>query len=169
MPTPIHLLLIITAVATALMAGLFFAWSVSVMPGIALLPDAAFIAAMRAMNKAILNPIFFAAFFGTLLLLPLSTWLHYSQPPSIRFWLLLAATMLYGAGVFGVTFFGNVPLNDRLAAFSLSSASAGEIAALRAGFEDPWNRLNNIRTISSILSILLVIIACLSPSSPSGK
>jgi len=176
MLTPIHLLLIITATSTALMAGLFFAWSVSVMPGIALLPDAAYIAAMQAMNTAILNPVFFAAFFGTLGLLPLSTWLQYSQPLSPRFWLLLSATILYAAGVFGVTFFGNVPLNDTLGAFPLQSATAGEIAALRIGFEGPWNNLNNIRTIASTLSILLVIIACLShtnispaDSSPIGK
>lgn len=163
MLTPINLVLILTATTTALMAGLFFAWSCSVMPGIGRLPDASFLSSMQAMNRAILNPVFFSAFFGALLLLPLSAVLHYHLHPSPRFWLLIAAAILYGTGVFGITMVGNVPLNDRLDAFPLSSASASDMAAIRAAFEESWNNLNTIRTLASTLTIVLVIIACLYP------
>jgi uncharacterized membrane protein len=161
MLTPINLVLILAAAATALMAGLFFAWSCSVMPGIGRLPDATFLSSMQAMNRAILNPAFFSAFFGALLLLPLSAYLHYHHHPSPRFWLLVAASILYGIGVFGITMVGNVPLNDRVDAFPLSSASASDMAAIRAAFEEPWNQLNTIRTLASTVCIVLVIIACL--------
>lgn len=160
--TTMQIILIITATTTALMAGLFYAYTCSVNLGLARLPDTGYIAAMQSINKAILNPLFFAGFLGTLLLLPLSTYLHYTQPTSTRFILLLMASVAYAIGVFGVTILGNVPLNDTLAGFNLQSASEEAIAAQRASFEGRWNNLNTIRTISSTLSILLVIIACLS-------
>lgn len=160
--TPSNLVLIFAAVTTALMAGLFYAWSISVVPGIVRLPDREYIAAMQSMNDAIENPIFFAAFFGAMFLLPISTYMHYSQPMSARFWFLLAASVLYIVGVMGLTMFGNVPLNIALRNFDIPGASAQEIASLRTKFEGPWNNLNSIRTVANILSLVCVILACLS-------
>ncbi len=158
------LCLVLTATSTALIGGLFYAWSCSVTIGLARLPDSGYIAAMQAMNRAIQNPVFFAAFLGTAVLLPLCTYLHYSSPLSVRFWYLFGATVVYLLGVLGVTIFGNVPLNEALDAFPLSSASAAEMAAQRARFEGPWNGLNTVRTLASTLAIILVILACLHPT-----
>ena len=155
-------ILAITATTTSLIAGLFYAYSCSVNAGLSGLSDSAYVAAMQSINKAIINPLFFLSFMGTLLLLPLSTYLHYEDQKSARFLLLLGATTLYCIGSFGVTMFGNVPLNDALATFNLESASSAEITLQRAKFEGPWNRLHTIRTIASILSLVMVIIACLS-------
>ena len=141
------------------MAGLFYAWSCSVMLGFARLSNREFVSAMQATNRAILNPVFFAAFFGAPILLPISTFLHYGQ--SMRFWLLLAATVIYLIGNFGVTMFGNVPLNNVLDRFDLETASEEETALQRANFERRWNNLNTIRTVSSTLAVILVVIACL--------
>ena len=52
------MLLIITAVFTGLMAGLFYSWSISVTPGIARLVDKEYLASFQAMNRAIINPLF---------------------------------------------------------------------------------------------------------------
>ena len=161
MPTLANVILVLTATTTALIAGLFYAWSCSVTLGLARLPDTVYIAFMQTTNKAILNPVFFISFLGTALLLPLSTFLHYGPATSHRFSFLLAATLLYFIGVLGVTIFGNIPLNNALADFNLNSASAGAMAAQRAKFEGRWNNLNIIRTIASVLSVMLVIIACL--------
>jgi uncharacterized membrane protein len=155
-------ILLITATTTALAAGVFYTWTCSVTTGLARLPDDAYINTMQTFNKAILNPLFFISFLGTLFLLPLTTYQHYTSFHSPRFLLLLAATIVYLIGVFGVTCLGNVPLNDSLEAFNLHTASAAEIAAQRLRFEQPWNNLNNVRTITSILSLMLVIMACLS-------
>ncbi|MDQ3747581.1 MAG: DUF1772 domain-containing protein [Acidobacteriota bacterium] len=162
MPTLTNIILVITATMTALMAGLFYAWSCSVMLGFARLSNREFISAMQSTNRAIQNPIFFAAFFGAPVLLPLSVFLHYGQPLPARFWFLLAATIMYLIGTFGVTIFGNVPLNNTLDCFDLQAASEAEITLQRANFERRWNNLNTIRTVSSLLAIMLVVIACLS-------
>ncbi len=155
------LVLLLAAVMTALMAGLFYAWSVSVMPGIARLPDHGFLSAMQEMNRAILNPLFFLCFMGAAVLLPIATFLQYSQPVSGRFWLLLLASIAYLVGVLGVTMAGNVPLNNMIDSFQIQSATAQELAKMRQDFEGPWNRLNTVRTLSVTLSVVLVIMACL--------
>jgi uncharacterized membrane protein len=161
-----NFLLVLTATFSALMAGLFFAWSCSINAGLGRLSDIAYITAMQNINSAILNPLFFMVFFGAVILLPASTLVHYSQPISIRFWYLLAASIIYVVAVFGVTVFGNVPLNDALKNFQLQGASLQEIASQRLKFEGPWVHLNNIRTIGSIVSTVLVILACLSTKTP---
>ena len=150
-----------TAVTTALIAGLLYAYSCSVNPGLNRLPDASYLAAMQAINRAIQNPVFFLSFLGTLVLLPLSTWLQYSQAGSTRFWLLLLASIVYGIGVFGVTAVGNVPLNETLNAVDLANGSSTELANLRSAFEQPWNRLHSLRTVASMATLVLVIAACL--------
>jgi uncharacterized membrane protein len=154
-----NIILVITATMTALMAGLFYAWSCSVMLGFASLKDREFVAAMQATNRAIQNPVFFAAFLGAPLFLPVSTFLNYAAAP--RFALLLAASVIYLTGTFGVTIFGNVPLNNTLERFDLESATDEETARQRTNFERRWNNLNTIRTVSSTLAVILVIIACL--------
>ena len=161
MPTLTNIVLVITATTTALMAGLFYAFSCSVNLGLARLSNAEYISAMQSINRAIQNPIFFAAFFGAPILLPLSVFLHYGQTLPARFWLLLGATIIYLLGTFGVTVFGNVPLNKMLDRFNLESASEAEIAAARTNFEKRWNNLNTVRTISSTLALIVVVIACL--------
>ena len=159
--TTTNIILTITATTTALIAGLLYAYSCSVNIGLGRLVDAEYISAMQSINKAIQNPLFFISFMGTLLLLPLCTYLHYNQPLSNRFWLLLMSTAVYIIGVIGVTALGNIPLNNALDQFNLSTASAEAIANQRAQFEGAWNRFHTVRTIASIISLVLVIIACL--------
>lgn len=153
------IILVITATLTALQAGLFYAWSCSVMLGFARLNDREFVTAMQATNRAILNPVFFVSFFGAPVFLIISTIFHYYQPH--RFWFLLAATVVFLGGTFGVTMFGNVPLNNRLDRFDLKAATEEQIALQRKNFERPWNNLNAVRAVSSTISVILVIIACL--------
>ena len=112
---------------------------------------------MQHINNAILNPVFFLTFVGTLLLLPISTWLQYTQGNSNTYYLLLGASLVYIIGVFGVTAAGNVPLNDMLAKADLNSLSVTELSALRAQFEKPWLRFHHIRTISVVLSFILTL------------
>jgi uncharacterized membrane protein len=45
----------------------------------------------------------------------------------MQFALLLASSVLYIAGSFGLTMMGNVPLNQRLAKFNVAKASGNEI------------------------------------------
>jgi uncharacterized membrane protein len=156
-----NITLLITAFTTALIAGLFYSYSCSVNPGLGKLPDAGYMAAMQSINREILNPLFFMSFMGTVILLPVSTWLQYSNPAPTSFYLMLAATIVYAVGTFGVTIMGNVPLNNALDGFNLQSASPDMIHQQRELFEKPWNRLHSIRTIANAIALILVLLACL--------
>ncbi len=153
--------LLIAAFLTALIAGLFYSYSCSVNAGLGKLPDAAYLAAMQSINREILNPLFFMSFMGTLFLLPLATWLQFSNPVSTRFYFMLAATLVYAIGTFGVTILGNVPLNNALDGFQLQSASPGLLHQQRELFEKPWNRLHSIRSIANAIALILVLVACI--------
>jgi uncharacterized membrane protein len=156
-----NITLLIAAFTTALIAGLFYAYSCSVNAGLGKLPDAGYMAAMQSINREILNPLFFMSFMGTLIVLPVSTWLQYSNPVSTRFYLMLAATLVYTIGTFGVTMLGNVPLNNALDGFNLQSASPEMIHQQRELFEKPWNRLHSIRTVANAIALILVLLACI--------
>ena len=153
--------LLLAALATALAAGLFYSYSCSVNPGLARLGDREYLLAMQSINRAILNPVFFASFLGALLLLPVSAWLHYTSPASLRFWLVAGAAIVYGVGLFGVTMFGNVPLNNMLDSFTIEGAAPATLSETRLAFEGPWNRWHLVRTLAVILSLVLVLAACL--------
>lgn len=153
------IVLVVSATTAGLTAGLFFAWSCSVMPGLGRVSHAVFIAAMQSMNRAIQNPLFFSCFFGTALLLPVSSYLYYGI--ATVFELLTGAMIIYWAGVIGITILGNVPLNNRLEDFQLALASEDDMLKIREEFESRWNRLNHVRTIASATVLVLAITATL--------
>ena len=155
------ILLTIATVFAGLMAGLFYAWSISVTPGIAQVNDQNYLQAFQSMNRAILNPAFFTAFMGQAVLLPLLSYLFYQSPIEGQFRYILGATLLYWVGCMAITMFGNVPLNETLEALQIDRLSPEQSSIFRKGFEQKWNRLNWIRTISTLLSLILLIVACL--------
>lgn len=151
--------LIITTVLTALIAGLFYAYSCSVVLGLGKLNDTEYLKAMQKINREILNPFFFMSFMGTAVLLPVSAFLMRGQQPAFIF--LLLAALAYLIGVFGVTIAGNVPMNDTLDKFDISNSTREAIKQMRESFENRWNFFNNIRTVFSVISITLVVCACI--------
>ncbi|MGS2761779.1 anthrone oxygenase family protein [Sinomicrobium sp. M5D2P9] len=153
-----EIVLILAGLATALMAGLFYAFSIAVNRGLQELGDKEFVKAMQLINLRILNPLFFLFFFGAPLLLLLATVLH-GEGGGKPFAFLLAATILYLIGVFGVTVVKNVPMNNKLAKFTPETASKEEISGVRIAFEKPWTRWNHVRTVASCLTVILVFIA----------
>lgn len=159
--TLIDTLLILTGTLTALLAGVFFGYAVSVNGGLHRLKDAEYVRAMRSINIVIQNFLFFLSFMGPVVLLPLVTFLTRNDADSTRFMLLLAASVVYIVGSFGLTVAGNVPLNDKLAKVNVNTASETDIATARRQFEQPWNRLHAVRTLASIAATVFVFAACL--------
>lgn len=147
-------------ILTGLSAGLFYAWSVSVIPGTRRIMDPAYLETMQSINRAILNPAFFIIFIGSLVLLTINTIQQYQN--GVTFWLILSATIIYLVGTFGVTAFGNVPLNNTLDALNLSDLSASQISKFRQSYELKWNKLHTIRTVFAVLSFLLSLGAAFS-------
>lgn len=160
-PAMKDLIFLLTALCTALISGLFYAYSCSVNIGLGQLRDNEYLRAMQAINSAIQNPLFFLSFMGTLILLSLNAWIDYQGKLTPGFILMLAAAIIYLVGVFGVTIFGNVPLNDSLATFDIGHATEAQLAAFRSQFEKPWLFYHNIRTVLSIVCLVLVLINCL--------
>lgn len=144
---------------TGLIAGLFYSYDCSVIKGLGNLPDPEYLSAFKSINRAILNPYFFISFMGSLLVLPIAAWLNYKDGGTTSCYFLIAATLVYVAGVFGVTMLGNVPLNNLVDRFDLTTASQADIQTMRQKFEMSWNRLNHIRTYANILSFLLAILS----------
>jgi len=154
-----NLSLLLAALLTALIAGLFYGYSCSVNPGLGRLDDQAYLSAMQQINRAILNPVFFLSFMGSLIVLPLCAWVCYSQGNLRAFYFVLSAALVYLVLVFGVTMAGNVPLNNKLDAFRIDATTNEQWQAFRQQFEMPWNRLHTVRTWASVLSFVLVLFA----------
>lgn len=155
-----NILFVVTGLLTGLIAGLFYSYACSVNLGLGKLTDREYLIAMQSINREILNPVFFISFIGTLIALPFSAGFIYAKEgTNVTFWLMLTATLLYALGTFGVTIFGNVPLNETLAVFNIEGATPSDFALQRSRFEMPWNRLNIVRTIASASSFILYLIA----------
>ncbi len=148
-------------VATGLMAGLWYGWTVSVIPGTRRVPDATYIATMQNINRAIINPAFIIPFMGIPVLLAGASIVQFRAGDSRRGWLLAGATATYVVGVLGVTIGGNVPLNDALEAFDLNGSSEQSIANRRRTYETPWNRWHYLRTAANIGSFTLAATAAI--------
>ena len=151
------IVLYIAILLTGLSAGLFYAWQVSVIPGTKLTQDSTYIETMQKINRAIINPPFILIFLGSFLIQIMSVILYWNTEMSL--WLILSATLVYGAGTVMVTGLGNVPLNDALDELQLNDLSKEEISKERHDYEVPWNRLHLIRTVFAVLSFMLLLIA----------
>ena len=145
---------------TGLVAGVFYAYAVSVNLGLAAQPDASYVATMQAINERIENPLFFASFFGAILFLLAALAAHFPRPRSGRFWLVTLACALYIGGGFLLTVFVNVPLNEQLARVA-ANASPSELAGARAAYEGPWDFWNGVRAVLSSLAFVALVGACL--------
>jgi uncharacterized membrane protein len=152
--------IIASTLVAGLVAGLFYTWSCGIVQGLGKLPDMQYLNAMQSINREIQQPLFFSSFMGALILLPFSAWFSYRGHHQEAYPWLLAASLLYIAGVFGVTVAGNVPLNNMLDKMPLHDYDTSLLARQRQTFEPKWNRLNLIRTVCAIAAFICAIIAC---------
>jgi uncharacterized membrane protein len=144
------------ALGSALMAGLFFIFSNTIMTALGKLPPAAGIAAMQAINVWILNPLFRVVFLGTgaiAALLAIVALFNLAQAWSLP---LFAASLCYLLGALLVTIIFNVPLNNGLAALSPDGA---ESARFWTDYLRVWTAWNHLRTVLSLAATALFILA----------
>lgn len=149
------------AVTTGLMAGSFYVFSCAVMPALGRSDDRTFIEVMRNINDVIENPVFFAGFFGALLLTAAAAW-QQRRSPGPRGWI-LAALAVY-AVAFLITSGVNVPLNNALADAG-DPARIADPAAVRDRFEDAWVAWNIVRALLCTAALALLLRAS-SPGAP---
>ncbi|WGF90514.1 anthrone oxygenase family protein [Marinivivus vitaminiproducens] len=148
--------------ASGLMGGLFFAFSVSVMTALGRLPAPEGIAAMQAINRAILNPIFLVVYFGTalldLVLALAAVWLW----DGMGTMLLAAGGAVYVIGVFVVTMLVNVPMNTALDGIDPKASAS---TAHWRDYLRRWTRWNHVRAAAAMMATLLLL-ASLPPGGP---
>ncbi|MEV0095954.1 anthrone oxygenase family protein [Streptomyces sp. NPDC050738] len=135
-------------VLTGIVAGIWYAYSTSVMLALGDTGDRTFIEVMQKINDRIQNPVFFLAFFGALVLTGISYW--QLRRTAARWWV-LAALVLY-AVVFLLTSGVNVPLNDQLAQAG-NPARIADPAAVREKFEGPWVAWNHVRGVLTVAAV----------------
>jgi len=143
---------VVALLGSALIGGVFFAFSSFVMKALARVPSHEGIAAMQSINVVVLNPSFLGVFMGTTVIsvlvaaLAIKGWAAPSAP------YFLAGALLYVVGTFLVTGLGNVPLNDQLAAFSATDSKA---ISIWENYLDRWTLLNTIRTGAAAAASLM--------------
>ncbi|SDG17542.1 Uncharacterized membrane protein [Lentzea fradiae] len=127
---------LIAATATGLMTGLFFAFSVAVMPGLADLPPKHGRAAMHRINARIQNPLFLLVFLGTAVLCGVEVFTGRA-----------VGGLLYLAGAFVLTMVVNVPLNNRL-----------ERTDCWPEYLRTWTRWNHLRGLACLASTVSLLL-----------
>ncbi len=131
---------------SALIGGVFFAFSSFIMQALAGLPAAQGIAAMQSINTVVLNRSFLGLFVGTTIACLTVVVLTLIDGFSASPWLLAGATQ-YVMGTFLVTGLGNVPLNNRLKAVASTDPEATDIWN---HYVVRWTQLNTIRTAAAL-------------------
>jgi uncharacterized membrane protein len=152
----VQILTFAAALGTGLLGGLFFVFSVFMMTALGRLAPPNGIAAMQSINVTILNGTFLSVFLGTALICAALVvgWFLGWNPSGTTF--ALAGSLLYLAGIIGVTMFINVPMNDALAAVSPESA---EGAKLWQDYLVNWTLWNHVRTFAGVGASALLMLA----------
>jgi uncharacterized membrane protein len=143
---------------TGAMAGLFYAFSVSVMPGLDAITAEQAIRAMQSINRKILNPVFLT----TYVVAPIAG----LATGGLLFWLgqnwaaviFLGAAATYLLGAFVPTAVVNVPMNDALEAAQVPT-DTDEAAQRWSSYSARWTWWNTLRALFCLISLLLIGLA----------
>ena len=147
------ILLWFCALACALLGGLYFAFSAFIMRALEESGPAG-VTAMNAINRVILRSWFMPLFVGTTLASLALAVLGLFELPALRGGCLIAGGLLYGAGMFGVTMFCNVPLNNALAEVTAETRAG---TAIWKDYLRRWTLWNHLRTGSCMAAAAVFI------------
>lgn len=137
--------LLAATITNGWMAGLFYAYSISVMPALRRADASVFVEVMQRINTAILNGWFALGFGGALVFSAAAAILYAFSGPAAVGVPVIIGLVLYIAQL-AVTFGLNIPLNNGLDAAGPPGRTA-DPAAARATFETRWVRWNHARTL----------------------
>jgi len=151
----LFLFTLLSAIGTALIAGIFYAFSAFLMRALSRLPPAQGIAAMQSINVAVINPWFLIVFLGTAATCAVVAFQGMLISDERAGLFMLGGSALYLVGTFLLTMAANVPLNNRLAKVDPQAADSAE---LWRRYLRNWTRWNHVRTIAAILALLLLML-----------
>ncbi len=145
-------------VGSALIGGIFFAFSNFIMKALERVPSSEGMLAMQTINVTVLNRWFLGAFMGTALISLILAFIAifgWELTPSP---FLLGGAVAYVGGTWFVTVLGNVPLNDKLASMKPGSPEASEVWE---HYLKRWTKLNSQRAGAALLAAVLFSIGLL--------
>lgn len=146
--------LVAATATTGLVAGLFYAYSCSVLPGLRRTGARASIDAMQRINIAIQNGWFALSFAGSIVLTAAAAALHLGDGRGAVLLPTLAALLCHVLAI-AVTAGLNIPLNNALAAAGRADEIAEPTAVWRR-FDRPWSRWNLVRTLLGVAALVLL-------------
>jgi uncharacterized membrane protein len=149
----------VAAVTSGVMAGVFFAFSVAIMPALDRLAHPGGMKTMQTINDDIQNPLFLLVFLGSgvagaaLAVSAIWTW---DQPGGgYR----LAGGLLALIGIFVLTVVYHVPRNNSLDAVNADSAGAAAEWARYLREWVPWNHVRAVASTGSLVTLLFALSA----------
>ena len=147
------------AIWSAVVGGVFSAFSEFIMRGLLRAEPAGGIETMQHINRTVLRSQFVA---GILLIAPMSIAFGIyaaSVLEGVARLTLIIAPMVYVPSVFLMTMFGNVPMNNRLERLDHRSTEASAYWRI---YGRDWTKLNHLRTAGSVLTAGLYLMAAIS-------
>lgn len=150
-------LLWLATVTMGIAAGVYFTFSVGIIPGLSASDDRTFVIAMQEIIVAIENPVFFLVFFGALLLSGAAAIVHGRSGLRVVAAWEWAAFVCYAVSL-AITFFVSVPLNDDLVAAGHPD-QISDIGTVVADFEGPWVVSNIGRVVAGTLALVCLAFA----------
>ncbi|MFI9616175.1 DUF1772 domain-containing protein [Streptomyces sp. NPDC052023] len=153
---PYFVLTVVGLVGAGLVAGVFCGFSTFVMQGLAALPPAQGVAAMKAINVTALRPAFMFVFLGSTLVsavIAVVTFVLWRDRGAVA---LLLGSALYLFGCFGVTVLANVPRNNALVKVEAGTAEA---AAYWPTYLREWTAWNHVRTVAATGAMIAYVLA----------
>jgi uncharacterized membrane protein len=157
MPIWFMLVVQISALACAILGGVFLAFSDFLMRSLSLATPPAGVEVMQVINREVFRFVFIPLF---LAMVPVSIFLAgYSwwQLSGLARWLIVTAALVYLLCAFGVTALCNVPLNNQLAAFADGSTEAQDFWV--ATYLRDWTSWNTVRTMACIAAAVMLMTA----------
>jgi uncharacterized membrane protein len=154
METALLVVLLGATLTTGLVSGLFYAFSIAVMPALRGAGDRTLVDVMQRINTAILNGWFLIGYVGALLLTAAAAGLSFTGGGRELPVATGAALLAYLAAV-ALTARVNIPLNQALESAGHAD-SLGDPAAARTAFEARWVRANHLRTLLCTTSFALL-------------
>ena len=156
MDNTIFALTLFAALSYAVMAGLYFTFSVVIMPALGRLSAAEGMTTMQTVNVVILNPLFLLIFMGSAavsVVLAIASVLRWDETGSEY---LLAGSVNGFVGSLLVTGVVNVPMNDNLAKAEPASPEGNRTWGR---YIDRWTTWNHVRTATTLSATALFILA----------
>jgi len=137
------------ALGCALVAGVMFAFSSFVMPGLARMAPPQGIAAMQSINRSAVSSSFLAVFVGTAAICAVVAGAALLDAKGAGDALRIGGAVAYLAGAVAITRVIHVPRNDALDALDPRSVEA---AALWPGYIATWTAWNHVRMVAATLA-----------------